>query len=110
MAKLRRAHDSRLGTSSPRAPKTSAERSRDSVTIATALAEMAYLRGSPAPPEYLEVFSRRLAREYLPGVLASLELLSARPRREGETALPDLGTILTNRPIRPTLQATEDEP
>lgn len=68
--------------------------------IKVALATMACYRGATVTPEYLNAFSARLAQEHLPGVLESLRRLGETPREEGETALPDLGTILKNRPIR----------
>lgn len=80
--------------------KTSAQLSQDSMTIMVALAQMACYRGAVAPPDYLTAFSRRLAQEHLAGVLVSLTKLGEQPQREGEKALPDLGTILVNRPTR----------
>ncbi len=87
-------------TSSLKTQKTSAQLCEDRKTIMVALAEMACYRATVAPEYYLSAFSKRLAYEHLPGVLASLARLGEMPRKDGETALPDLGTILKNRPIR----------
>jgi hypothetical protein len=87
-----------------RMPKTSEQCLKDSSVIAQALAETAYFRGAVATPEYLALYSRRLAIEYLPGVLASLAKLGETERAEGENALPTLGMILGNRPVRTTLE------
>lgn len=70
--------------------------------IVKALMSMAVFRGALAPESYLETFSQRLSREYLPGVIEACRRLGERPVREGEKALPDLGTILAARPIRDT--------
>ena len=84
--------------------KSSEQRSQDEDVITMALAEMCCYRQAVPTREYLEAFSKRLAQEYLPGVLASLRKLGEMPREEGETALPDLGTILKHRPVRSTLE------
>jgi hypothetical protein len=82
--------------------KTSEQFSKDEHAITVALAEMCVYRQVVATQEYLQVFSQRLAQEHLPGVLASIRKLGEMKREEGETALPSLGTILSNRPIRMT--------
>jgi hypothetical protein len=40
------------------------------------------------------LFSRTLAAENLDEVLGAIEYIGRQKRKEGETALPDLGTIL----------------
>lgn len=87
-------------TNSLKTQKTSEQRLRDAQTIKVALAEMACYRGAVAPIHYLNVFSARLAKENLVGVLVSLERLGEAEVREGETLLPSLGKILSNRPVR----------
>lgn len=72
----------------------------DANVILKALMVMAVYRQAEATETYLDAFSTRLSREYLPGVLSSLEKLGELPRAEGETAMPSLGTILQNCPPR----------
>ncbi len=96
--------DSRQIIASPRLLPTAPEHSRESAQeqILVALMNMAAFRGAAATEEYLLGFSQRLSLEHLPGVLEACRRLGERPVREGEKALPDLGTILAARPIRDT--------
>lgn len=94
-----------VSTKSLKELKTFEERLDDEDKIKVALAEMAVHRGTFAPEHYLNVFSRRLAKEYLPGILAALEKISDMEPREGETLLPSIGKILNNRPVRDTWES-----
>jgi hypothetical protein len=55
---------------------------------------MANLRAAKLTVEILQSYSVRLARENVEDVVAALGIIAERPRKEGETALPDIGTIL----------------
>lgn len=46
-------------------------------------------------PAYLELMSTRLANENPKHLFRALKVLAERPRRKGETALLDLGSILS---------------
>jgi hypothetical protein len=81
-------------------PTTSEQRSQAKRQIMVALSEMAVFRGAVPTELYLRAYSQRLSREYLPGVLESLAKIGDAEREDGEPALPTMGTILKNRPVR----------
>lgn len=62
--------------------------------IMGALTKMAIMRGAATTPIYLKVFAERLSTERFTDVIRALSTLAERSRREGEAALPDIGTIL----------------
>ena len=84
---------------SPAEPHDLSVLSRKSFTaheepIMAALTKMAIKRGGMADQVYLRVFMERLSTENPTDVFRAIDSLADRARREGETALPDMGTIL----------------
>lgn len=59
-----------------------------------ALAQMATFRQAVIDTSTLKLYSARLANERFEDVIAALEHIQEQPRAEGETALPEIGTIL----------------
>lgn len=59
-----------------------------------ALTQLAIFRGAKMDKTLLTLYSKRLAQENPDDVCVALKKLEEVPRKEGETALPDIGTIL----------------
>jgi hypothetical protein len=64
--------------------------------VSAALAEMAMFRQAEVDDLTLELYSAKLAQEEIPVdvIVTACETIGRTPRREGETAFPDLGTML----------------
>lgn len=77
-----------------KAMQISRSSNESSTKIRMALAQMATFRQATLDASTLKLYSARLARERFEDVIAALEKLQEMPRAEGETALPDIATIL----------------
>lgn len=71
--------------------------------IKVALTETHCFRGAQMNLQYLDLMSRRLAIEDIDRVLSALTALGERQRKDGETALLDLGTILAEMHSKPQI-------
>lgn len=60
-----------------------------------ALVQMATFRQATMDASTLKLYSARLGSERFDDVIAALDHLQEQPRQEGETALPEIGSILT---------------
>jgi hypothetical protein len=71
--------------------------------IMDALTEVHCYRGAQMNEMYLNLMSARLAQEDLARVFRALKDLGERPRKDGESALLDLGTILGEMNSKPRI-------
>jgi len=78
----------------PAAIKMRSKKSSDASEIAMLLTKLSYARQAPIDPNSLDYFSAELARFHIDDVTAAIDKLCRTRRREGETAFPDLPTLL----------------
>ena len=78
-------------------------KSLPNLSITLALAEANSFRCAKADAGYLKLFTERLSKENPELVIGALTRLGERQRGEGESALLDLGTILTEMRSKPRI-------
>ena len=63
-------------------------------SIKKAVVELALARGASPSKKVIDLYIERLEKESAADVIAALEMISDLPRKEGELAFPEIGTIL----------------
>lgn len=97
-----------MGTEQSQTIARLSQNTSPNLRITMALLEANSFRCANADKNYLKLFTERLSRENTERVLGSLKRLGERKRRNGDTALLDLGTILEEMLSKPNLYKSED--